>query len=428
MAQRVLIGTCLVVMLAITTFTGLTWQRMNQDQVLRIKAAADIFDANRRTEAAFAEAQATNQAMMKQLRAMSDAMSHPRTPDWNPVILKLTEETLDGPPDARVHLTLRRDGEPQDKEIRRNSDSAGIADFGSVHPGDYTFFIQKNFVGGQQWLSGQLYVKPGSEVHISIVCPKSPPECVSVRIKLRWPADLEKEQLVTYAPFVLVKRELQPGMAWALRKYVGEARHRWSSDGMARSFVAVRSVLSGPGTALTEIMNNKALLLWTVFKGNRGEEPPVVAKLGPGDWADILVEDLREVQDPSQGLKWEAGIYGLNELIVLRPKKSPDVESGRHRFDVLVATRAPRYDQPILLGSKPPEKEDFEIFKPELHGPRFGQSAYPLGFLRSTPTVDLSQDYWNKVQSAFEARRGEMNEWTIPLPDELSRAVREALK
>ena len=50
---------------------------MNQEQVLRIKAAADMFDANRRMEAAFAEAQATNQAMMKQLRVMSEAMSHP---------------------------------------------------------------------------------------------------------------------------------------------------------------------------------------------------------------------------------------------------------------------------------------------------------------------------------------------------------------
>jgi hypothetical protein len=225
-----------------------------------------------------------------------------------------------------------------------------------------------------------------------------------------------------------MKRELQPGMAWSISKFLGPARHRWSSDGMARNFVAVRSALVGPGTALTEILNAKALLLWTVYPGNRDDRSPDAAKLGQGDWADILVEDLREVQDPAQGLKWEPGTYGLNELIVLRPKKPPDVESGRQRFDVLVAIRAPNYDQPILLGSKPPEKEDFEIFKPELHGPRFGQSAYPAGFLRSIPTVDLSKDHWNKVQSAFEARRGEVNEWTIPLPDELIRAVREALK
>ena len=50
------------------------------------------------------------------------------------------------------------------------------------------------------------------------------------------------------------------------------------------------------------------------------------------------------------------------------------------------------------------------------------------GLINRLPTLNLSRDYWIKVGNAFEARRGEVNVWTIPLPDEMIRAVREALK
>jgi hypothetical protein len=66
------------------------------------------------------------------------------------------------------------------------------------------------------------------------------------------------------------------------------------------------------------------------------------------------------------------------------------------------------------------------IFDPIRDRPRLeGQSVW---FRNSTPTLELSEEYWSKVRSGFEARRGEINEWTVPLPDELIRAVREALK
>jgi len=430
MAQRVLIATCLVVLLAIATFMGLTWQRMNQDQVLRSKSAAEMLEANRRMEAAFARAQTTNQEMMKQLTVMSEAMRHPRSPDWNPVIFKLTEETIDGPPAAKVSVALNRVSDPW--KIDRTSDASGVADFGSVQPGDYSFSIQRRFGEGNQAVFGQLNIQPGSEVHKTIVCPKSPPERVTVRIKFPWPADLEKEKLVTYAPFAFRHRTLQSGLNWYLRDVVlpGRRNIRLNRGGMGGGYrepVAVRSALCGPGTTLTETLNSNALLLWTVFTGNLEEPAKKAAKLGPGDWADVLLEDLGEVKDPSEGLKWERGTYGLNELIVLRPKQSPDVEAGRKRFDVLVAIRAPNCVRPILLGPKPPEREDFMIFEPEIDYRPSLEGSSPW-FRSSTPTVELSGEYWSKVRSGFEARRGEVNEWTIPLPDKLIRAVREALR
>ena len=44
------------------------------------------------------------------------------------------------------------------------------------------------------------------------------------------------------------------------------------------------------------------------------------------------------------------------------------------------------------------------------------------------PTIELPIEFWMRVNNGFEARVGKSNEWTIPLPDELIRAVREALK
>ena len=85
--------------------------------------------------------------MLEQLREMSEAIQHPRSPDWNPVRMKLTEETPDGPPVAGATIVLTRLFENPPKTIQKVSDASGLADFGSIHPGDYTFQIYRN-VGG----------------------------------------------------------------------------------------------------------------------------------------------------------------------------------------------------------------------------------------------------------------------------------------
>jgi hypothetical protein len=37
-------------------------------------------------------------------------------------------------------------------------------------------------------------------------------------------------------------------------------------------------------------------------------------------------------------------------------------------------------------------------------------------------------DSWSKSVTNFEARSGQVNEWTIPLPNELIKAIRQKLK
>ena len=48
-----------------------------------------------------------------------------------------------------------------------------------------------------------------------------------------------------------------------------------------------------------------------------------------------------------------------------------------------------------------------------------------LAWQEAARTVELPTEYWDKVDLGFEARLGQVNEWTIPLPDELFKAVRE---
>ncbi len=457
MAQRVLVVTCLVVMVACVTAVGLSWRWMNQEQLLRSIAAAQANEANLRMAEALSQAQATNKDMLNKLNEMSEAIRHPRSRDWNPVTFKLTEETPDGPSVAGARLTVHLKG--SSIRIDRITDAQGVADFGMLQPGAYKFEIENptravpiagsepfkrvardNSIATQRWRSGfspatgEFNVALGSEVRKSIVCPKSPPQRVDVVIKCDWPADLEKERLVLYAPFSFRGRTLEPGMRWSLSDQLPQVP----------GSPAVRSVLCGPGTTRTQILHNRGLLVWTFlingnaeilaekaaklgFRGILETQAMNAVKLGPGDWADILEKDLQEPKDRSQAVNWEVGIYGLNELIVMRPNQSPTVEAGRRRFDVLVACRIPGFGRGMQVDGDPPAEDDLRIVYPRTAGMDY-PAAGRGGLYPSIPNLELPAVYWRDVQHRFEARSAEVNEWTIPLPDELINAVREALK
>ena len=296
MAQRVLVATCLVVMLACAATVGLAWQWMNQDRLHRNRAAAEAIEVNRRMSEALAQSQAANQQLLTQMREMTEAVLHPVSPDWNQVILKLAEETVDGPPAAGYALALiRMEGNiggpgfgdvgsaPADlitlssdsgarrqlrlvlppgiiaqgtvgqppgrggmgggmggmgggmggfggagmaRTIYRTSDSSGVADFGAVPPGDYRFQVRKSWDTGHCSAMGQLNVAPGTKVEKIIVCLRTPPERVPVRVRWSWPVDLEKEQLVLYAPFTFRHRKLEPGLSWT----IGDSGHPGGQD------------------------------------------------------------------------------------------------------------------------------------------------------------------------------------------------------
>jgi hypothetical protein len=193
MAQRMLIATCLVVMLASLSVAGLIW-------VQSTRAAAQTTEANRRLAEALAQAQVTNKDMLVKLSEMSEAIRNPRSPDWNPVKFIGTDETSDGPPVAGCSVNLFPRA-ASNTQISRNSDALGVADFGLVHPGEYRYQVSSEWNRGTLSGSGYLDVTPGGQVIQRIVCPKKALAPVPLRVRCEWPPDLEKQALVVDAPF-----------------------------------------------------------------------------------------------------------------------------------------------------------------------------------------------------------------------------------
>jgi hypothetical protein len=113
-------------------------------------------------------------------------------------------------------------------------------------------------------------------------------------------------------------------------------------------------------------------------------------------------------------LKWEPGTYRFAELMVVRPHRGQDIEKGRRRFDVLASICSPGFDMWQIEGEPP---HSGIIGMPYSQGPWFRATQSPT-----------SVTYWSDVVDKFEVRPGQVNEWTIPLPDELIKAVRTALK
>ena len=186
---------------------------------------------------------------------------------------KLTEETLDGPPvvGCEVQIGSGSNGFNKPDSIRRLSDSSGVADCGVIRPGDWGFRIRRPWDEGERsWQTiGTINVLPGSKVARSIICPKVPPDFVSLRVKVDWPADLAGNDLCVYTKMQHGGISYQPPSRWMLASVSG---------GGGFSF---KRILSGPGTRHTEV-KERSLQFWKASgqatvgdaRDPRGRMPP----------------------------------------------------------------------------------------------------------------------------------------------------------
>ncbi len=462
MVQRVLLATCLVcvvVSLASLSLAGAMWIQGNRDRALREAERAEI-EALRALALRNAQAQAGQQELVKELRTISEQFKGARSLDWVPVSFQLTEETPDGPPAVGFSVTLSESTgspppaggggfggmggnlggmgrAPLSTASPHESDRAGNVDLGVVRPGEYDFWISKSWDGRSAMTAGRLVVAPGTPVRMTRVCPRLPVELVPVRVRADWPADLEKERLVLQARFTL-----EPSLGWSFRR---------STQGMAPSLS--KSVLTGPGTAMTEmILPSKPGMLDSVRPYSSESKP------GLPIWWDMPESRLRDLKAPDEALQWERGTYSLSGLIVLHPHPAPEREDLRH-FELVVASFSPLSSIGRIIAvvrDGPPTKEEVARgFNPGPNArggmqgpPGFGQGAQrprtkaeKQAFLDArrnvqneqaataeAPQLELPSEYWSRTAAAFEARPAQVNTWTIPLPDELLAAVRESLK
>ena len=436
MAQRVLLAACLVVTMASLSLAGVMWRQTAQAHRESAQAVADavrlMADQNER-------AQAGQQELLKQLHEMSETIRSTRSLDWNPVAFQVKEEAADGPPAAGVAITLRerptggQNAAPPFELATRTTDRSGLADFGVVHPGEYTYEIWKNGEQGAATSFGQLKIEPGSQIRTRVVIPKVPPDRVPVRILTNWPDDLDREKLQLFASFTLnpIRRD---DHTWT----VTDERHpeppttvmRWWN---AFQRPAIRSFLSGPRTSIVQLGTAREPYLWA----------PSLDRPVRKIWVDFRDSDRRELKEAGESIEWEQGSYRLSSLLVLRPDQA-GARAGIRRFAVVAMSDTANRGQnggAISVWQHPPDEDDIQDARP-----KSGRSARPPrknawadrprplnlggspGFPQVDPYLYPSVESWPKEVSDFVARPGRLNEWTIPLPPELIEAVRERLK
>ncbi len=432
MLQRVLVASCLVVMLICVGFTGFAWVQMNRARAAaefdRARAAVEAAVANRRMSEALAESQATNKDLLGQIHDVSEALRHLRSPDWNPLRLKLVQGSAGGPPAARVDVKLHRSREAPVVMLSRTSDASGIVDFGVVQPGEYRFRVNTRWDSGWEDGTGLINVRPGTDLLKTVVCPKTPPERVPVTVHSRLPAELEAQNVLLFAVFQHRYLELEPCVIWQTQVAVPrdgkepsaaalKTARRSTPQGMTPPWIGspARAILCGPGAERVWTKDARGLYVWALFRSGSESEMEEIAEHGRGVRADILEKDLEGRTDTKQ---MEIGTYALSGLFVLRPVWAPEIPPRRRRYEVLVACLPNGASQVIEFLQGPPTENLDSTFITE-PSPR-AMSATPC-----LAALELPADYWK--QAVFEARLGQPKEWTIPTPDELIKAVRARL-
>jgi hypothetical protein len=408
MTQRVVIGTCVLVTAASLALVGIVWQQARRMVAIEV-----------------AEARAREMQVLEQLRAMSEAIKHPRSPDWNPLRLKLTEEAPDGPPVAGATIVLTRLFENPPKTIQKQSDASGLADFGSIQPGDYTFYIYRNCEDRSMQSQGSLNVQPGSDVTKSIICPNGSPQHAQVHLRWQWPSDLEKEPLCLYAAFSLYTRSLGPGNDWNINRLSNPKSPRDAQNqvqggmngGPQSTFPIANALLCGPSTNIGLFVQPSVPFLWSLPDGT-AKTNDVAKEYGSREWVDFVEKDIREFKDSAATIDMEAGKHSLRSLLVLRacgPQK--DLDAGQRRYELLAVTNGSPNPPYVRFPQQPPDLKILEQWS--------GSEGFTT---RPSYRAGVFRAYWEKVTGAFEANLGQPNEWTIPIPDELAKAVRRALK
>jgi hypothetical protein len=431
MAQRILIATCLLFMVACLWLAVGAAQQSGQ-------SAATLTYTNRRIVDLLTQTQTTNQEMLRHLQAMDNAAQSRQAVESCNVAFRLNLEMPNGPPGAGFDIRLGRGygGSTRSDAQSGTSDERGAVDFEVGLPGDWEFTISRvssastantqgnasigllamggtlgNTSGDLTWKTqGIVKLVAGSGVVKHIVCPKLPPETSPLKVRVDWPADLADKNLYVEAQFVYTGVNL-------------DTTTPWSVENLSRpNFYQTREVLCGPGPRQSEIIAPDQLYLWRFADGKSssstsGLNSTLVRNPVFGDIPSGIL------QSGPNGLEFEEGCYRLSRLIVLRPSPRQSEKFKGERFDLIAhAESVSSFALPVYQCEEFPDQ------------------ASPIGVSSESDAdkkigrVLLSSDYWREAESLgdsvrreFEVEAGTGNLWTIQVPEELSKVIRDRL-
>jgi hypothetical protein len=397
MSQRILVSCCIFLTLLSLSLVGVMWM-----QLIDSRRMAVAMEARAREEAR--AAQAAQEQMLKQMAALSKAVENPRAPDWIPVSFKLTQETLDGPPGVGFQASLGRGtgGSNKPEAIQRESDANGIVDFGVVQPGDWEFRISRNLEGGSSWhTQGKLNVGLGNKIEKTIICPRISPVQPELKVRIDWPVELVGKDLAALAVFHHKGFDYQPGLHWYLSTspYSG-----WWSN--RACFLAEKGQQSAD-------VKMDGFYFWRLANPSEtGMEASKSLAAGPfrPDQVYLELSGLGAVPE-AKTIAWHEGAYELVVMAVTKPIRSlrPSFHDERSALLALAG-----HESAYILDELPADSTD----------PRRGNAFRGQRALAGVPIADAFQ---KAFEPSLVIKRDQTNHWTLHLPDELTKAVREKL-
>ena len=168
-----------------------------------------------------------------------------------------------------------------------------------------------------------------------------------------------------------------------------------------------------------EIRRGHALFFWQRFGA------------GSAVWADVLGVNLSEAKSPAASVSWEPGSYSLSELVILRSLPVGLAKDSRKRFEVLFASTRGRDRFTYAAGpelhklANAPRTIELELELENVDSSLPGILKIPnWGEVR----IDVAPAYWTINSNRFRLAIRRRNEWRIPLPDALVKAIRETLR
>jgi hypothetical protein len=399
MIQRVFVATCLIVTLASLSLLGLVWHQSNQAVNAAAVATRQLAEAHATNQAKmvelFTQAQSTNAEMLKQLQTMAKPAQSPPTSDWIPLSFKLTLETPDGPPAVGYEVKLQKGSAGLfEGGMRRESDSAGLVDFGVVHPGDWEFALSRSWDEQHIWMcQGSFNILPETKVVKPIVCPGPQTARCEVKFRVQWPADLAAKDLRVQATFVQAPTVFQSPLKWNVVNSSGDHEHV--------------ALLCGPGLKLIELDGSTKLDLWHHYES---ASEALSAQRVFGDWRS------HPVRSESDVAAMDKGSFVLRRLIVLQPRARQNLATKGDRFAILAhAEASDEFGQEVETYLSDPDEGKLPL-----------GSGWSLKHFKGG--VKVKPSYWRQHEGRFTARPGQVNDWSLSLPEELLSVVREQLE
>jgi hypothetical protein len=413
MAKRVLLATCVMVTGASLALVGVFWMQstrvaqelavaLRNAETQRMMAEQAAAEANLRLAETLARNQSTNSEILKQLQSLKTTTQSPSTPDWIPVSFKLTELTPVGSPavGCEVQIGSGTNGfNKHDGSMQRLSDSSGVADFGVVRPGDWGFRIRRSWDENEHvWeTTGSINVLPGSKVVKSIICPKAPPDFVSLRLNVDWPPDLAGKNLCVYTQAEYAGIRFEPPSQWTLS----------FNSNMGSGLLESKRILSGPEKRQAELRED-SWQLWRV------RDPKTFDDGRDSDQIYATLINPPRADSAKELIAFAPGTYRLLHLTVLRRRAQEDKGPFQGEGFEWIARAVRNLDESPNL-----DKVVGVVASPSDHSP---QEYLPI------ESVDVPKSYWRTLVKSLPVKEDKADDWTISLPDELIKAVREKLK